>query len=121
VGTSLITVTRKSLVSLSAVFIGDLDSGKAFSSKAFGSKAFGSKAFGSKAFSSKAFSSKAFGSKASVNFSPKRAEDPLALVAPSPTLIRAFFRLKFFRFDTAICKAGLIRPAQSDSCQRLKR
>ena len=105
-GTSLITVTRKSLVSLSAVFIGDLDSGKAFSSKAFGSKAFGSKAFSSKA---------------SVNFSPKRAEDPLALVAPSPTLIRAFFRLKFFRFDTAICKAGLIRPAQSDSCQRLKR
>ncbi|MDA9049621.1 hypothetical protein OAD22_07315 [Pseudomonadales bacterium] len=105
-GTSLITVTRKSLVSLSAVFIGDLDSGKAFSSKAFGSKA---------------FSSKAFSSKASVNFSPKRAEDPLALVAPSPTLIRAFFRLKFFRFDTAICKAGLIRPAQSDSCQRLKR
>ena len=110
-GTSLITVTRKSLVSLRAVFIGDLDSGKAFSSKAFGSKAFGSKAFGSKAFSSKA----------SVNFSPKRAEDPLALVAPSPTLIRAFFRLKFFRFDAAICKAGLIRPAQSDSCQRLKR
>ena len=105
-GTSLITVTRKSLVSLSAVFIGDLDSGKAFSSKAFGSKA---------------FSSKAFSSKASVNFSPKRAEDPLALVAPSPTLIRAFFRLKFFRFDTAICKAGLIRPAQSDSRQRLKR
>jgi len=101
VGTSLITVTRKSLVSLRAVFIGDLGSGKAFGSKAFGSKA--------------------FSSKASVNFSPKRAEDPLALVAPSPTLIRAFFRLKFFRFDTAICKAGLIRPAQSDSCQRLKR
>ena len=115
-GTSLITVTRKSLVSLRAVFIGDLGSGKAFGSKAFGSKAFGSKAFGSKAFGSKAF-----GSKASVNFAPKRAEDPLALVAPSPTLIRAFFRLKFFRFDTAICKAGLIRPAQSDSCQRLKR
>ena len=42
----------------------------------FGSKAFGSKAFGSKAFGSKAFGSKAFGSKASVNFSPKRAEDP---------------------------------------------
>jgi len=32
--------------------------------------------FGSKAFGSKAFGSKAFGSKASVNFSPKRAEDP---------------------------------------------
>jgi len=76
VGTRLITATRKSLVKLKSSFTGDLDS--------------------------KAFGSKAFGSKASVNFSPKRAEDPLALVAPSPTLIRAFFCLKCFYLNGAM-------------------